>query len=327
MTTVEKIANDLKLNCVYVKKIVDRAIYYYKDYTIPKRNGGKRLISQPSPELKSFQYWVIENILRKLPVSQGAFAYQRGDSIKRHAGYHKNSKFIFHTDIKQFFKHIHFGLLDGVLKCHSDCITPLGLDLPDAIDTIHKICFRNHGLSIGAVSSPLISNIVLYEFDETMIRYCHDRGYKYSRYADDIYISSNQFFPKSILTFISMQLSYLGFDINYTKTWFKSTKYCRKVTGLVITNDGEISIGLKKRKEIKKMLYDALIHHTGDKNYIIGNLAFLKDIEPFTYDKLLIKYSKYCQGDVIEAIKNMHCLKKTTENTHCVPSSFATVLK
>lgn len=320
MTTVEKIANDLKLNCVYVEKIVDRAIYYYRDYTIPKKNGGKRKISQPSPELKSFQYWVVVNILKELPVSEGAFAYQLGNSIKRHANHHRNSKFLFHTDIKNFFPNIHPELLDAVLKSHPDCITRLDLDISDAIDTIHKICFRKHGLSIGAVSSPVISNIVLYEFDQTLIRYCHERDYKYSRYADDIYISSNQFLPKDIVAFISFQLNLYGFNINYNKTWFKSTKCCRRITGLVITNDGKISIGLKKRKEIEKMIYNSLVHHTGDKNYIIGYLAFLKDIEPFTYNKLQIKYSKYCQGDVMEAIKAMNTPEEADENKQLVPT-------
>jgi len=36
----------------------------------------------------------------------------------------------------------------------------------------------------------------------------------------------------------------------------------------------------------------------------LGNLAFLKDVEPNTYNSLLIKYAGYCDGDVIAAIKN-----------------------
>lgn len=305
MTTIEKIADDLKLSDTYVRKIIDRAAFYYRDYYIPKKDGRKRLISQPSPELKSFQYWTVINILKKLPVSRGSFAYKQGDSISKHANYHKDSKFIFHTDIKHFFPSIHSKLLDSVIKAYLNCITSLGLDLSEAIDTINKICFRKDSLCIGTVSSPIISNIVLYDFDETMIKYCSEKNYRYSRYADDIYISSSQFLPKDIKASVSKKVNSYGFEINNTKTWFKSTKCCRKITGLVLTNDGGVSLGLKRRKEIEKMLYNGLIHHKGNKSQIIGYLAFLKDIEPITYSKLLIKYSKYCKGDVIKAINSI----------------------
>ena len=41
----------------------------------------------------------------------------------------------------------------------------------------------------------------------------------------------------------------------------------------------------------------------GDPDTILGNLAFLKDVEPNSYNSLLIKYAAYCNGDVIDAIK------------------------
>ena len=52
------------------------------------------------------------------------------------------------------------------------------------------------------------------------------------------------------------------------------------------------------------MVYEKSRHGRGDPDTILGNLAFLKDVEPSTYNKLLIKYSTYCDGDVIAAIKN-----------------------
>ena len=52
------------------------------------------------------------------------------------------------------------------------------------------------------------------------------------------------------------------------------------------------------------MVYDRIVHGRGDPNTILGNLAFLKDVEPNAYNSFLIKYAGYCDGDVIAAIKH-----------------------
>lgn len=72
---IDRISSDLQLKNEYIRSIVRRSNYYYKDYYIPKRNGGQRKISQASPELKTLQYWIKANILTLMPVSKGAFAY------------------------------------------------------------------------------------------------------------------------------------------------------------------------------------------------------------------------------------------------------------
>ena len=100
MDLIDKIALDLKLDKSYISRIVSRSTFYYKDFTIPKRNGGERRVAQPSPELKTLQYWVLNNILNKIPVSKAAYAYKKGDSIKKHAQLHSKSQFVFHADIK-----------------------------------------------------------------------------------------------------------------------------------------------------------------------------------------------------------------------------------
>lgn len=65
---IDRISSDLQLKNEYIRSIVRRSNYYYKDYYIPKRNGGQRKISQASPELKTLQYWIKANILTLMPV-------------------------------------------------------------------------------------------------------------------------------------------------------------------------------------------------------------------------------------------------------------------
>ena len=66
MTLIELMSANLKLDETYISSIVSGANFYYRDYCIPKRNGSQRLISQPGPELKTLQYWVVDNILIRI---------------------------------------------------------------------------------------------------------------------------------------------------------------------------------------------------------------------------------------------------------------------
>ena len=299
---IDHIACDLSLDRIYIKSIIQRSAFYYKRFTIPKQNGDQRVIYQASPELKSLQYWVREKILKLLPISEAAFAYQTGSSIKKHADFHKNAYFIFHTDIKNYFPSIHEEMLTNILIEHRDSLQTQGMWFEDICDVVAKICFRNGQLSIGTVSSPIISNIVAYKFDELVISYCKKQGYLYSRYADDIYISGNSYIPESTKNYIEDCLCSYNFRMNISKTWFKSKKSRRKITGLIITDTGRVSVGMENRKKIKSMIYNRLVNGNGSPNEILGYLAYLKDVEPQIYNEFIIKYSTYCDGDVISAI-------------------------
>lgn len=301
---VELIAKDLQLDIAYVRSVISRSSYYYKDYYIPKRNGGRRRIAQASPELKTLQYWVRYNILNHLPISRAAFAYSKGDSVKKHAEYHRCSSYVFHTDIKDFFPSVQSKQLIDILKRHREVLEGVGIWYEDICEIVSKICFRNGGLCIGTVSSPIISNIVMYDFDESVREYCAQEGYKYSRYADDIYISSETFLPNGLRAEIEKWLKEHGFLMNTSKTWFQSRKGRRQITGLIITNERSVSVGTEMRRMIKKMVYDRLVHGKGEPDVVLGYLAYLKSIEPYTYSRILVKYASYCDGDVIAAIKS-----------------------
>ena len=186
MDIIDRIALDLKLDKSYLARIASRSAFYYRDFKIKKRNGGERYLAQPSPELKTLQYWVLNNVLNKIPVSKAACAYKKGNSIKKHAQLHSKSRFVFHADICDFFPSVHSSHLNDVLRIHKNIFDDLDLDLESSILDIKKICFRKDALCIGAVSSPAISNIIMSSFDSALLDYCKAKNYIYSRYADDI---------------------------------------------------------------------------------------------------------------------------------------------
>ena len=200
-------------------------------------------------------------------------------------------------------------MLTDILIKHQETLQASKIWFDDICDIIAKICFRKDELSIGTVSSPIISNIVAYDFDQTIISHCNRFGFQYSRYADDIYISANRYLPAEIKQTVKEHLQSYGFRINESKTWFKSKKSRRKVTGLIITDTGRVSVGIATRQKIKRMIYDRLVKGTGSPDVILGYLAYLKDVEPQVYNRYMIKYASYCDGDVISAIRLGPCSK------------------
>ncbi|MBF4318337.1 RNA-directed DNA polymerase, partial [Vibrio anguillarum] len=63
----------------------------YKEFKIKKRNGGLRTISQPSKDVKFYQYAIIEKILKNLSIHDSATAYRDSKSIYHNALPHKGS--------------------------------------------------------------------------------------------------------------------------------------------------------------------------------------------------------------------------------------------
>ena len=295
------ISKDLGLEQRFVDKTINTAKSHYKNYTIPKRNGGRRAVSQPSPELKVLQYWVVNRFIKRLPVSECSFAYTKGNSIKKHALMHVDSKFIFHADIEDFFPTISPNMLKVVFEHNVDLFTDI--DVLSFYKDISKICFKDDGLCIGAVSSPSISNAIMKDFDDCLNDFAKREGYIYTRYADDIYISSKDYIPNDVKDFVEKELSTRGFCLNKSKTHFYSPKNRRVITGLVITNDSKISIGYKNLCRIKKMVYEKIKLGKGDSRVILGYLSFLRDVDPHAYDRIIITYSKFCIDDILAVIR------------------------
>jgi hypothetical protein len=60
-------------------------ISHYQRFTIPKKSGGERIISAPMPRLKRAQYWLLVNILDKIPATASAQGFVKDRNILTNA--------------------------------------------------------------------------------------------------------------------------------------------------------------------------------------------------------------------------------------------------
>jgi RNA-directed DNA polymerase len=257
----------------------------YKFHSITKRHGGFREIAQPVKELKIVQRWAIHQYLQECNIHEAATAYIRGKGIFDHVQPHKLHKYLLKLDFKNFFNSI------NIIDFYQFSMKYIPRLTEEDIKILGLLFFcknknDDYYLSIGAPSSPHISNIMLYDFDCLIDSFCQDINVCYTRYADDLAFSTNQpHILGNVLTKVTSIISELDFpkklELNSEKTTFLSKKHNRTLTGLVISNNGNISIGRDKKRELRAMVHYAKQGKlTPEKiKTLRGKIAFLKKID------------------------------------------------
>ncbi len=92
----------------------------------------------------------------------------------------------------------------------------------------------------------ILSNAVMYDFDDYWYGESEAINVRYSRYADDLYFSTDQ--PRVLSGVLDRVRTDLGprlspkLTINDTKTVFTSRKRRRLITGLILTADKRVSL-------------------------------------------------------------------------------------
>jgi hypothetical protein len=301
----EKLQESLGINESQLNRLILRAPHTYKLYTIPKKSGGIRVIAQPARETKYIQYWLIKNIFHKLPIHECSMAYQEGSSIKKNAAAHKNNCYIAKFDFKNFFPSINADdLVMHISKHFGQALYP-----DDIKDIVRISCIerKNDGkqcLSIGAPSSPILSNTLMFEFDREVYAWCVKNDITYTRYADDLTFSTNRKGISSniepVIQDIVQSLEYPRLSFNTKKTTHLSRKHQRRITGLIINNDGNVSLGRQRKRELSTLIHKyslELLPERGVYN-LQGLLGFAKDVEPLFLNRMREKYG----SELIEQI-------------------------
>jgi RNA-directed DNA polymerase len=314
---IERLIKQSGVSRSQLERIATTASLRYFNFEVDKKTTGKRLISHPSRELKSIQRWLNKALLSKLPVHPSATAYRKGSSIKTNAELHRLSNFTVRFDFRNYFPSFTHEGIKLFLLMKND-IFNLGLDTED-IAFIVAIVTRYGALTIGAPTSPFLTNAMMYDFDEHMAKFCESSHLVYSRYADDIFISTNE--PggleavSCVLHEFVESIPWVKLEVNADKTAFLSRKYRRTITGLTITSDRKVSVGRKNKKRIKSMIYrfSQKCLTPQEAGQLSGLIGFVYSVERDFYDNLCKKYGSEVVDDIVRIRPVSLKVQKTTE--------------
>jgi RNA-directed DNA polymerase len=192
-------------------KFLSKQIYHtpdslkYSEFELPKKDGSTRKINAPNKNLKFIQsrlsrllyqcYFDIHGV-PEIPGRALSHGFQKGRdlSIFTNAKKHTNRRYVFNTDIENFFPSFNFGRVRGYF------IKNQHFKLKPTVATViaQTACFQN-ALPQGAPSSPVITELITQTLDYRLQALARKYRCTYSRYADDITFSTNlKEFPAAI---------------------------------------------------------------------------------------------------------------------------------
>lgn len=230
----------------------------YSSFTLKKRSGGERTIFAPSDRLKSIQSTLAELLqdcrdeINNKKQSDGKFnstlshGFVRKHSIITNAIMHLNQKNVLNIDLENFFDCFNFGRVRGFFIANNN----FKLD-PHIATVIAQIACHNNKLPQGSPCSPTISNLITHSLDIQLANLARAYSCRYTRYADDITISTREnLFPRKIMRhedgkFIAgkrlrREIKRAGFTINEKKTRIQYRGSRQDVTGLVVNKKPNI---------------------------------------------------------------------------------------
>lgn len=300
MQLTQLLCRDLSVTPDELTRFLSAAPNKYKVYAIPKRTSGKRIIAHPAKELKEYQRLVVKHLAPSFQIHSCAYAYRKGRGIKGNAECHKDSRYLLKMDFQNFFHSISDEFFFKMClsmniefeKNDKHVLTRLLFWRPSKKSGGKLI------LSIGAPSSPFISNCLMYPFDSALHAECKKQGITYTRYADDLTFSTRVkgalfAIPDQVRELLATVL--LGYiSVNEAKTVFTSKAHNRHVTGVTISNKGELSIGRQRKRYIASLIHRYSLGQVQqeDMAYLQGLLSFANDIEPGFIDRMEVKYTK-----------------------------------
>lgn len=242
-------------------------ISHYKRFYIKKKSGGTRMISSPMPQLKKVQYWVFENILNKIPVHEAAHGFVEDRSIKTNAELHVGAEVVINQDLKNFFPSITFERVRGLFRSFGYsgqlatifaliCTEP-EVDEVELDGEVYFVAKSSRYLPQGAPTSPVITNILCKRLDNRLTGMAEKNDYVYSRYADDITLSTQKEEGLAKIPQILWQSKKIiedeSFQLHPDKLHVMRTGSRKEVTGIVVNE--KINVGRKKLNQFRALLH------------------------------------------------------------------------
>ena len=265
IATKRDVANLLEFNlkamCI---KLYSNNNDLYTLKKIPKKNGQERIIYQPNNYIKPIQRNLLYILGKKYKSKECSHGFEKNKSIKTNALNHISKKHILKIDLEDFFPTINFRRVYGILKSEPFCFNK------EVATFLAHICIYQNSventfdqglLPQGAPTSPLIANLACRRLDNKLIQLSKKYKCNYTRYADDIYISTNlSKFPEEIFSNNKLSEEIIdiiekenGFKINNDKVKLLEKHQRQIVTGLV-TNK-KLNLRRNFIKNTRAMLY------------------------------------------------------------------------
>ena len=221
----------------------------YKEFTIAKRGGGARTIKAPKRGLKRLQALLNICLNALFMPREAAHGFIPGRNIVTNALPHIGRRYVYNTDLKDFFPSTHFGRVYAVLR-----LKPFEFS-EEVAYLLANLCTDYGSLPQGAPTSPTLTNLVCQRLDRKLVQLAKKNRCTFTRYADDITFSCNrEIFTDSFKDELNKILISEGYAQNHKKERLQTFFKRQEVTGVVVNQRTNVT-----RQYLRQVR--AMLHH------------------------------------------------------------------
>ncbi|WP_138480633.1 reverse transcriptase family protein [Dyadobacter bucti] len=235
---LKNLAAKLKTSPELITTVCENIDKYYSEWTEKKidKNSGQvktyadgtpktRIITPSKGDLKAIQNSIKKNILNAIPLPIYVQGGTTGKSNISNAKLHQGKKYKFTTDLKDFFPRITNKQVNRLFIC-------LGYS-KQAAHYLTRFCTYKGHLPQGIPVSTHIANLIFLPTDEQIMQIVSEKKITYSRFVDDITLSSQTDFSH-LLPVILHTIKSGGFSISNRKTTYSGDQ---TITGIRVFNN------------------------------------------------------------------------------------------
>ena len=276
----------------------------YKIKYIEKKGKKRKIVTYANEEKRNEHFKINDFLVGNLRFSKFTKAYISKSSIYKNARAHMYNDIFIKYDIENFFNNIDHKLLVVLLHKQLNLVEKEKYSILEVSELISRCTYGKKGLPLGLITSPILANIYLKEFDNILygkMKKLELSNLIYTRYADDLTISFKNpenldlvEFKDSIVSIQEMVIKFLKkykLKLNLKKKSiinFKESNHVR-ITGISVTklenNNRRLSVG---KKRINKLYDDALelYNKINSEDYILNkedlyNISRIKGMQSF----------------------------------------------
>lgn len=238
----KKLADILKVDAAELRRLANETGILYSEFEVPKKDGGRRPIENPSRQLKLIQAR-IARLLGRIEPPDYLFCPVKGRCYVSNAAQHRGQRVIRCLDIRKYYpstssKRV-FWFFNKVMKCE-----------PDVSAILSRIATYKESLPTGSPLSPILSYFAHVDVWEGISAICKRENYRLTVYIDDVTISGQRVAAK-VLWEIKRAIHRSGLRYHKEK---KFVDRPAEVTGVIVTKNslGPANRQLKKRCELRE---------------------------------------------------------------------------
>lgn len=250
--TVEQLADLVSIEIGDLKLTAEFADRYVSEWIAWDPVKKPRSVIAVSGPLRKFQDRFYERVLcRRLHPSPFSFGGVAGRSVVGNARPHIGHRYIYKTDISNFYPTISTGRVNRLFLRRLRCSYEVSRILT-------RLCTYNYHLALGLVTSPILADQMIYDEDSRVARLCESYRLTFTRFVDDITVSGDYDIETTpVPSKLREIFSSHGFQLKIDKSKGGLARNGMEITGLVIKGE-RVDIAASYLKELERQLDDHL---------------------------------------------------------------------